>query len=75
MDEGRAGLPDVSPSQNDTLTASLGCTRGEASWASQCESEDAAAGGEDNGELERRERVAENRRATFGAKPPWTYTV
>ena len=33
-----------------------------------------AAGGED-GELERRERVSENRRVTFGAKPPSPYAA
>ena len=43
----------VSSSQTDEA-------RGQASWASQCESEEPAAAGDDNSELGRRARVKDN---------------
>ena len=58
----------VSSSQTDEA-------RGQASWASQCESEEPVAAGDDDSELGRRARVKDNQRASFGDKPASPYAA
>jgi hypothetical protein len=66
MEQDGAGLP---PNDKRVSSLQIDEARGQASWSSQCDSEEPAAAGDDDSELGRRARVKDNQRASFGDKP------
>ena len=72
MDQDGAGFPLT---DEPVRSSQIDEARGQASWASQCESEEPVAAGDDDSELGRRARVKDNRRASFGDKPASPYAA